>query len=195
MILVFGTSASVACAADQQYSADMVMSSGGQTVSGKVYASGQLLRYEMGPTISITRLDRKKAYVLMPEQMMYMEQPIDPMAGMKAGVGQAEGTMERTSMGTEDIGGRSAEKFKVIYTSPEGETITLYQWIEASGLQLKAEAEDGSWSVSYTHVVTGPQPAELFEVPSNYQLFTMPDVTKMMQMNPEDLQNLAQSSK
>ena len=162
------------------------MRSEGQTVRGKIYAAGPLLRYEMGPAVTITRLDRKKSYVLMPDQKMYMEHPIDPLAEVKAGTVD-EGDVARASIGSEDVDGNPAEKFKVTYTGSEG-AMTFYQWTHRNGLQVKVEAEDGAWSVLYQNIVVGAQEASLFEVPSDYQLFAMPDISRMMQMNAEDLQ-------
>ena len=163
------------------------MTSEGQTVSGKIYASGQSLRYEMGPAITITRLDRKKTYMLMPEQKMYMEHPMDRMAGVKAGVDEGSSVV-RVPMGSEAVDGRTADKFKVTTTDTDGVSTTFYQWVDESGLQLKAQAEDGSWSVVYTNLVIGAQPAELFEIPADYQPFTMPDIAQMMNGNVSGVQ-------
>lgn len=179
MISVLGISAGAASAAEKNYSADMVMRSGSETVSGKIYASGRLLRYEMGPMITITRVDRKISYVLMPDQKMYMEQPIDPMASVRAGV-EEEGSVETVPMGAEEVEGRQAEKFKVVYTDSNG-TSTIYQWFDGSGLPIKVEAEDGSWSVTYRNVVGGPQADELFEVPADYTSMAMPNIAALMQ--------------
>ncbi len=178
MFLVLGMSVSAASAAGKDYSADMVMRSGSETVSGKIYASGQLLRYEMGPMITITRVDRKKSYVLMSDQKMYMEQPIDPMASVKAGVDEG-GSVETIPMGAEEVEGRQAEKVKVIYSDSNGAN-TIYQWFDASGLPVKVESEDGSWSVTYSNISGGPQPAELFEVPADYTLMAMPNIASLL---------------
>lgn len=176
--VVIVLAASAAQAAGKEYSADMVMHSANGDVSGKVYASGQLLRYEMGPAVTITRLDRKTSYVLMPEQKMYMEQPMDPSAGVRAGV-ESEGNATLEPLGQETFDGRSVEKVKVTTTDANGSTV-VYQWIDSDGLPAKVEAEDGSWSVEYRNKAAGPQPADLFEVPADYQPLAMPDIGAML---------------
>lgn len=161
------------------YCADMSMRSASGNVEGKICASGQKLRYEMGPMTTITRLDLKKSYVLMHEQKMYMENPIDPTTVAQAGM-QTEGDVKIESLGQENVEGQSAEKMKFTVTSASG-TQVYYEWMDQDELPVKIEAEDASWSVVYRNRVVGGVTADMFELPADYQSFAMPDISKMME--------------
>ena len=177
-VLALLTAVPAFAAGPREYSADMAMRSAEGTMNGKIYVSGQLMRYEMGPAITITRLDRQVSYVLMPEQKMYMQQPMDPSAGARAGV-EPEGDVTREPLGPETFDGQSVEKVKVTSSDANG-TTTVYQWLDGDSFPVKVEAEDGSWSVEYRNKQVGSQPADLFEVPSDYQAFAMPDLGQIM---------------
>lgn len=159
-------------AAQAEFSADMVTREGGQTFHGKIYSAKDKVRIETPAATIINRLDQKVSWVLMPEQQMYMEQPIDPMAAARM---QAEvpGETERVSMGKEPVDGKPAEKFKVTYDAGRGPE-NIYQWMGEGKFPLKTESLDGSWSVEFQNLIQGPQPASLFEIPADYQKFSMP---------------------
>ena len=167
-----------AFAADQpEFSAEMVTQTGGQTMSGKIYATQEKFRYEMAEAVTIMRLDTKISYMLMPSQQMYMQQTIDSAAIAKVGaVGQGE--LERVSMGKESVEGQDAEKFLVTYSDPNG-TMKILQWMNAQGIPVKVASEDGAWTVFYKNINMGPQPAELFEVPAGYKPMGIPSMPGM----------------
>ncbi len=168
------------------FSADMITRTQGQTIEAKFYAAPQKSRMEAGESIVISRVDRGVAYILMPSQNMYMEQPIDPkmMAQTSKDTG---GEIERKSVGTELVNGQKAEKFLITYTE-KGDQQTLYQWSGSHGEILKAAATDGSWTVEYRNIQNGLQPESLFEVPAGYQKMEMPqmpDMNSLKQMMDE----------
>jgi hypothetical protein len=126
-------------------------------------------------------VDKKVVWILMPDQKMYMEQPFDAKKMMTTSE-KVEGELQRTSLGKDTIDGKTADKYKVTYEI-EGIKNEMFQWVESgSNLPLKSAALDGSWSVEYRNIKTGPQPDPLFEVPSDYKKFSMgmPDVGNMM---------------
>jgi hypothetical protein len=163
------------------FSADVVTTQGGNTVNAKVFVSGEKSRMEAPGSISISRVDKKVVWILMPDQKMYMEQPFDPKK-MTTSSENVEGEIERAPLGKDTINGRTADKYKVTYQI-EGNKSEMFQWIESgSGLPVKSAAIDGSWSVEYRNIKTGPQPDSLFEVPEDYKKFSMdmPDMGEMM---------------
>jgi len=126
-------------------------------------------------------MDKKVVLILMPEQKMYMEQVFDPSKAM-ASSEKVEGEIERAPLGKDTVNGRAADKYKVTYQI-EGSKSEMFQWIESgSNLPVKSAAVDGSWSVEYMNIKTGPQPDSLFEVPADYEKFSMdmPDMGNMM---------------
>jgi hypothetical protein len=92
---------------------------------------------------------------------------------------QFDDEIERVAMGTEDVDGQPAEKFKVTYLE-KGKNVSVYQWLRGGQIPVKVEAVDGSWGVEYKNLQAGPQSAELFEVPADYQKFSMPSLGDMM---------------
>jgi len=163
------------------FSADMVTTSGGMTTNAKVFVSADKSRMETPGSVTISRMDKKVVLILMPEQKMYMEQVFDPSKAM-ASSEKVEGEIERAPLGKDTVNGRAADKYKVTYQI-EGSKSEMFQWIESgSNLPVKSAAVDGSWSVEYMNIKTGPQPDSLFEVPADYEKFSMdmPDMGNMM---------------
>ncbi len=163
------------------FSADVVTTQSGKTFSARVFVSGEKSRMEAPESISISRVDKKVVWILMPGQKMYMEQPFDPKK-MTTAAEKVEGELERTPLGKDTVDGKTADKYKVTYEI-DGTKNEMLQWMETgSSLPLKSAALDGSWSVEYRNIKTGPQPDSLFEVPSDYKKFSMdmPDIGNMM---------------
>lgn len=161
------------------FSADMVTTSDGMTTNARVFVSADKSRMETSQSVAISRMDKKVVWVLMPEQKMYMEQVFDPSKVM-ASSEKVEGEIERTPLGRDTVNGKMADKYKVIYQI-EGTKNEIFQWIESdSSLPVKSAATDGSWSVEYMNIKTGPQPDSLFEIPADYEKFSM-DMPDMKQ--------------
>ena len=136
----------------------------------------------MAGAISIVRLDKNITWVIIPEQKMYMEQPINPR--MVSGVSEKmPGEIERTFLGNETVDGKAAAKYRIIAES-SGERQTILQWSDtATSVPIKVSAEDGSWSVEYRNLKVGPQEASVFEVPQGYSKFSMPNAGDMAGMS------------
>lgn len=180
-VLVFFAVSLAVTAFAQEFSADMVMTQNGVTTNAKVFMSGQKSRMEAPGSISISRMDKKVMWILMPEQKMYMEQAFDP-SKMMASSEKVEGELERTPLGKDTVDGKVTDKYKVTYEI-QGMRNEMYQWIESGfNFPIKTSSLDGSWSAEYRNIKTGPQPDSLFEVPAGYKKFSMdmPDIGNMM---------------
>jgi hypothetical protein len=175
MALAWTCAAAGAAFADQGFTADMVMHTGAEQLTGKISYSQQKMRFEMPQSIMITRLDKQVTWLVMPAQEMYMEQQVDPKAAVSASK-EVPGEIERKSLGKEkNVNGHDAEKFEVAYTDPSGSRSSIYQWIASDvPLPVRVAAVDGSWSVDYQNIVAGDVPGSLFEVPAGYKKFAMP---------------------
>lgn len=184
MLLVFVVALSASVAYAQDFSADMVTSSPEGTFTAKFYMSGDKSRMEMPEATSISRMDKKIVWVLMPREKMYMEQPIDmrTAASMREKI---DGEIERKAEGNELIDGRNTMKYRVTFES-DGMRESVFQWIDESvHIPVKTAAIDGSWSSEFRHIRTGPQDSALFEIPAGYSKmsFGMPnmdDIKKAM---------------
>lgn len=165
-----------------EFSADIVSSGKGGSFQGKMFVTDQKIRTEMPGAVSIVRMDQNIAWVIMPGQKMYMEQPIDPKM-ISGAAEKMPGEIERKMLGEETIDGRPAIKYHIAYES-NGMRESILQWSDkASSVPVKVTAEDGSWSMEYKNLKIGPQDPSLFEVPQGYTKFAMPDVKDMMGMN------------
>lgn len=155
------------------FSADLIMVSGKEKMEGKVLVGKEKMRFEMAEMISITRLDRRVVWVLIPSEKMYMEQRL----GKDSVVPSKEpmpGELERVHLGTETINGKAADKYRITVNT-NGQKDSFYQWTaKDSGFPVKLAAIDGSWWQEYRNIVIGEPASGLFELPSGYKKLEMP---------------------
>lgn len=173
-----GVFASAVWAAD--FSADMVSKFENETMTTKVYVSGEKTRMDMQGNPMIIRNDKKISWILMPTEKMYMEHPVNVSTAPKTSIAFDNET-ERTSLGMDTVDGQQAEKFQVTYMD-EGKAVSVYQWIVNQAIPIKIEALDGSFGMEYKNLSVAPQPADLFEIPADYTKMVMPSMGSMMEM-------------
>jgi len=158
-------------AAAYDFSADMIMKQEGKTMNGKMFLSGTKSRMEMQGAVTISRMDKKVTWMLMPDQKMYMESQLKPGS---VPVEKDSTQVDKVLAGKDTVDGKPATKYKVTFSETREKT-TVYQWfLDANGLPVKTAALDGSWSQEFRNIKTGAQPANLFEVPAGYKKFSMP---------------------
>jgi len=157
------------------FSADMVAKTKDWAFKGKFFVSGDKSRMESREGITITRIDKKLVWVLMPDQKMYMQTPLGPdsLAGQTE---KMPGEVERKLIGTETIEGKLTDKYRIVANTDKQKSVILLWLIKGLNIPAKTAAEDGSWVFEYKNIKTGAQPASLFEVPADYQLFNMPSL-------------------
>ena len=159
----------------QDFSADMVSTTKDGVFIGEIFVTKDKTRMEMPQAITITRMDKNIVWILMPEQKMYMEQPLKP-ENVPATSDKMPGEIERKLMGAETINGKTTNKYRIVYTVGNKKE-TIFQWITtASGFPIKSAAGDGSWAAEYKNLKTGKQLDSLFEIPAGYQKFEMPSI-------------------
>lgn len=169
VFILFSTKAALA----QEFSADVVTTTKEGTFNGKIFVTKDKVRTELPEAITITRMDKKVAWMLMPSEKTYMEQPLDPN-DVVAVSEKFPGEIERTLLGQELIDGRTTNKYRIVYET-EGIRETIFQWIEgSSNIPVKVEPADGSWTVEYKNLKIGAQPESLFEIPTGYTKISYP---------------------
>jgi len=179
LLFVFGGIATA-----QDFSADMVSTTKGGVFTGKIYAAKEKTRMEMPQAITITRMDKNVVWILMPEQKMYMEQPLKP-ENIVASTDKMPGEIERKHLGTETVDGKKTEKYRIVYAAGNKRE-TIFQWIATdSGFPIKTAAEDGSWTTEFKNLKTGKQPDTLFEIPAGYQKLTY-GIPSIPETKPEE---------
>jgi len=168
------------------FTADVVSEARGQQVNGKIYVAGNKVRMDMAGSASITRMDKGVAWVLMPQQLLYVEQPID-LEKVAGATEKMPGEVERTSLGPDMVSGRKATKYRIVYSAPAGQA-SVIQWVDdESKIPVKTAAEDGSWMMEYRNLKVGPQDASVFEVPPGYKKFSLPNMADMMRATQQQM--------
>lgn len=156
----------------QGFSADIVSYAGKETMNGKIYVARDKMRFETAGMVSITRMDKKLVWLLMPTEKMYMEQNIR-LDNIVPSAEPVAGEVERTLLGPEAVNGQAASKYRITVQT-EGKKHSFYQWLAVdSGLPLKIGAIDGSWWQEYRNIKVGEPEAVLFEVPEGFKKFSM----------------------
>ena len=154
------------------FSADVVNTAAGKTMSGKIFVSRDNIRMEFSEIITITRMDKQVSWMLMPAQKTYMEHPLDTHAAMGTKE-KVDGEIDRKMIGNEKIDGQAVRKYLVSYKNQD-KSGEIYQWMrDGLAMPVKTAAKDGSWSMELKNVKFGAQDAGLFELPEGYTKFSM----------------------
>ncbi len=149
------------------FSADMESKAPEGSFTAKLYVSGDKSRIEMAEGTSISRMDKKVAWMLMPQQRTYIEQSLDLRSASTQE--KMDGEIERKGVGNEKVDGRNTTKYLVTFKS-QGKSESIFQWLdETAHIPVKTAAVDGSWSYEFKNIKVGPQDQGLFEIPSGYQ--------------------------
>jgi hypothetical protein len=82
-----------------------------------------------------------------------------------------DGTVsEMHFLGRESVNGRKAEKWEMVTTRKDGETMRSYQWYDPELNIAIREELPGGFTRELTNIKVGPQPGNLFTIPANYEL-------------------------
>ena len=165
-----------------EFQADMKMEGGEETVTGKVFVSGSIMRQEMevpgaGKSISIVDGAKNIMYVIMPQEKMYMEFPNEQIVlGDEDIEAWLSDDADLKKIGTETIEGYKCDKYEVTYKDPERQAMgSSVIWIARKlnfPIRGITEGEDGKVTVTYTNIREGSLDKALFEIPKDYQKFS-----------------------
>ena len=162
-----------------EFSADMETSSRGQIVArGKIFVKGDLSRHEMnqgGHQVTlINRPDKGVAWTLMPQEKSYIEMAIDQDdEEIMSDNWNRELKKEARQLGSETVNGVKCNKYELIN---EGEKVTY--WI-AKKEELPVRIVTSETEINYRNIRYGHQPDHLFQIPSGYRKFAMPQIPGM----------------
>jgi hypothetical protein len=187
------------------YSVDLVMSGDGQTFTMERAVDHGRMRSHIAmdkehEMVLLELPDEKETtYTLMPSQKMALKQTAEDTASMMAQAGGAAEHAEPAEsrarpdaaaaqgappadvkielLGTDEIDGKSARKYRV--TSPEGSGLAWFDAQSNAPVRMESEVEGKKGVIEWKNWKVGPQKAELFEVPKDYNV---QDVGAMMQM-------------
>lgn len=191
LLMILGASAAFA-QAPQPFSADFstTSSNGNAHMSGKFYFSLPKMRMDMtdmgqrqnagpfgGKISMIIDGGSKIAYMLMTEQQMYMEFPVDQnnpmtqrMPKFQSFAGDPCSVTEGATckkLGTETLNGRTCDKWEMTEKNGEKETLWIDQKLH---FPIKSVSDKGMTN-EFTNIKEGEQDAALFKVPPGYHKF------------------------
>lgn len=159
-----------------EFSADTVMTHKEISMTGKIYYKTDKFRTDMltpQEMSTITRMDKKVIWNIMPEQRMYMEMPLNLENKPKVEE-KFEGETDRKHVGNETVDGHPSKKYLITYRG-ENKQEQVYQWWATDiNFPVKTAAIDGSWAQEFKNIKMGAQPNSLFEVPSGYRKIQLP---------------------
>lgn len=157
-----------------EYSADTYMETADGVMKGRVnYAPGKERReyVESGEKmIMIIRHDKKRTWMLMPEDKIYM----DTQAGGGRKGDLTGYQIDQTRVGEETVNGVRATKYKIIMTGPKGDKFGGFFWATREDIVMKMDAisvDKGSKErikMELKNLKIGSQPPSLFEIPAGY---------------------------
>jgi len=157
-----------------EYTADSYFETAQGVMQGKVYYSPGKERREYTESgekmIMILRHDKKRIWMLMPEEKMYMDMQ---MTGER-GEDLSAWKIQQTRLGDETVNGVRTTKYKIIMVSPKGSKMGGFFWTTSEDILMKMDAiaiDKGSkerMKIELTNLQIGAQEASLFEVPAGY---------------------------
>lgn len=162
-----------------EYSADMETRSRGQiVVQGKFFIKGEQSRHEMNQGgrkfIMINRLDKGVVWTLMPQEKSYLEMAID-LDDNEIMPDNWKPLLEKEGkkLGSETVNGINCNKYEI---TDEGEKVTY--WIaKREGMAVRIVTTETE--VNFRNIHTGKQPDHLFQIPTGYRKFAMPQIPGM----------------
>lgn len=171
-----------------EYSADTYFETEQTSFKGRTYHAfngkdRQEMNAEGSSQITIVRLDKQIAWMLMPESKMYMETNLK--AGEKDSRDITDCTIDQKISGTESVNGITATRSKISMSCPEGIQYTGDMWVTKDGIMVKMDATGktkGSKTVRFKselkNLKIGKQNPDLFEIPAGYAKMSMGDMMK-----------------
>jgi uncharacterized protein DUF4412 len=176
LIIVFIVSiftASFAAAAD--YSADLESVSPVGTITSKVYVRDNLQRMEMSAAgkqaVMILRGDKKVVWMLMPENRLYVEMPMDPRRDFLPPFNALNVRMEKDLVGEENVDGHRAKKYHVNVQRNGKMERSGFVWEAADldGLTVRFQTEDKSTTMTWKNIKRDGAESSIFDIPEGYK--------------------------
>ncbi|HKJ23896.1 MAG TPA: hypothetical protein VKB65_03680 [Myxococcota bacterium] len=160
------------------YMAHTVMEADGARLTGRVWASGEKERRELavsGRTHDvILRRDLGVAWILMPEQRMYLEQPLGEHDRM------ASGDLVREAVGKESVNGVETTRYRIHGTAGDGRPFEGTMWMTEQDIPVRVVTGEGPERVriELEGLSLGFVAPGRFEIPRGWSRFELPDSAK-----------------
>ncbi|RJQ38134.1 MAG: DUF4412 domain-containing protein [Nitrospiraceae bacterium] len=180
-VLVLIPAASVMAADISVYSADIVTEASGMTNKSHMHVKGTKQRMEVSSegqkVINIIRGDKKVMWMLMPDEKMYMEMPLNTQKEeITSKLNNPDVKVEKKFLSDETVDGHPSKKYHVIMTRNGKKEGSGYMW-EATDLNnfpVKWQDEDKKTTVTWKNIKLGDVPDSMFEIPAGFKKMSMP---------------------
>jgi hypothetical protein len=184
LVTVFAVGPAVGAGMPQtkvEYSADSIMETQGMTVTSKVFHAENKDRMEMkvqgANNIMINRMDKKLAWVLMPDQKMYMETNLEEGKKKSNDINNCQ--IDQQQLGSESVNGLKTTKNKIAMSCPDGLKYNGSMWVTKEGIMVKMDSVaktdkgDIAFKMELKNLNIARQDPSLFEIPAGYKAMNM----------------------
>ena len=177
------------------FSADVIMHSNSaegksSVMNGKIYFSKDKMRTENTietnghsmSSIVIVRTDKNVMWMLMPQQNMYMETPINQQEAARAKA-ISNNPVDEKPVGSEMVDGQMADKYEI-----NNGKCTGYKYISSAShflLRIEMDCGNSHTVMEYKNIQKGEPPDELFEIPAGYKKFSYGSASDIMNMGKD----------
>lgn len=170
-----------------EFSADFIQKMPQGVHKGKAFFKENKFRQDINmggnKQVMIFRMNTGVAWILMPEQRMYMEMPGFAGAKNAPQVDQQklEEMAEKKLLGKEKMNGYMCEKYLFTYHDKSFGTMT--QWFSKKlnfPVKMEMDGPSGQLTTEYKNIKEKSLPDSLFEVPEGYQKMSIPGMMKSM---------------
>ena len=167
-----------------EFSADMTMTikqagtNQPHIIKGKIYSIKGKERREISSfgrtTAIIKHRENDQMWTLMPDQKMYMTNQ-DPGARKDPERMIRDGELKMTNLGTEELNGETATKYKIESAHKGQDAFSGYAWLNKQNIPLRFEgtaSANGSSQdiqIDYSNIAVAKQDPRLFVVPPDYR--------------------------
>jgi outer membrane lipoprotein-sorting protein len=161
-----------------EFTAQMVLKDGDKTMPGKIYVKGDKMRQEFsdarGQSVTIVRKDKKKIWVVMPQDKIYVEMPFKrELPGQFLEL--PADCLNKRPVCTENVNGYPTQRIQVTVAGGSmGSMIQSFWMCEKLGMPLKMECREKRFSVEYKDIKEVQVEDKLFEPPPGFQKITTP---------------------
>lgn len=180
LLVIFALSLQIPLAladeATASYSAVETISTPRGEMKARVFVVPGMQRMEMQRAIQILRFNRGVMWVLMPQQRMFMERPIEAAPEGSANLKY----LERKKLGKDTVNGIPAAKYKTVAEDQQGNRLTGFSWLTDDGILVRNDMRTSGGGrtmkvkIELSNLKVGSQNPSLFEVPQGYKKFSMP---------------------
>ncbi|MCK5013592.1 MAG: DUF4412 domain-containing protein [Candidatus Omnitrophica bacterium] len=169
--------------ANIDYSADEIITTEGMTMTSKVFYSPGKMRKDrnmegMKQSV-IIRHDKNIIWMLMTNERVYMEMPMDSTTAMGEDLSGdfAKNTVVHDILGEETLNGVKVTKAGITVKSPQSEEFEGLMWQAKNGIIVKMETDQ--MTMELTNIKQEKQDPRLFEIPDGYMKMNIPGMGGM----------------